>query len=209
LLRGLQLAYFYSIQIEYSRNTPKPPEMTVSKADEMQVGVQDEVLQTPVMPVTAEALTSLYKLIKQDSSALDKQSKQRMKKFPNAAHMFCANRALLKDECRFMLEINNEAKGCRLTQSEVAGKAKVMSYEDIVEAREKRATKKIKVKGKRGRKWKTAMLEEDDNEVEVEPEPKVARIETPESDVTLVTRNPQPEPEVVQMTWRAPIAQMI
>src|SRR3989440_904078 len=53
------------------RATPKPPaQLTVAKADEMKVAscLQDEVLQTPVTPVSAEALTSLHNLIKQDCS---------------------------------------------------------------------------------------------------------------------------------------------
>ena len=49
-----------------------------------------------------------------------------------------------------------------------------MSYKDIKEARAKRATKEvIKGKGKRGRKRESATLEAD--ELETEPEPKVAR----------------------------------
>ena len=41
-----------------------PPQSTVPKAAEMEVGscLQDEVLQTPVTPVSAEALTSLHNL---------------------------------------------------------------------------------------------------------------------------------------------------
>ena len=51
------------------KDTPKPPaELTVPKADEVvRFCPQDEVLQTPV---TAEALTSLYNLIKQDAVCL-------------------------------------------------------------------------------------------------------------------------------------------
>ncbi|KAF4626224.1 hypothetical protein G7Y89_g11935 [Cudoniella acicularis] len=69
-------------------------------------------------------------------------------------------------------------------------KAKVMSYEDIEEARAKRAAKEvIKGKGKRGRKRKSAALEAD--EPELEPGPEVARmIEAAEP-------------------WRAPVVRMI
>jgi hypothetical protein len=50
--------------------------------------------------------------------------------------------------------MNNEAKVRRTTKSVVLGKAKVMSYEDIEEARAKRAAKEEATagKGKRGRK---------------------------------------------------------
>jgi hypothetical protein len=59
-----------------------------------------------------------------------------------------------------LITINNEAKVRRSTKSVILGKAKVMSYEDLREAREKRDAKdKAKAtagKGKRGRKPKSA-----------------------------------------------------
>lgn len=59
--------------------------------------------------------------------------------------------------------MNNEAKVRRSTKSVVVGKAKVMSYEDIEEARAKRAAKEEATagKGKRGRKRKSPALEVD------------------------------------------------
>ncbi len=85
--------------------------------------------------------------------------------------------------------MNNEAKVRRSTKSVILGKAKVMSYEDIEEARAKRAAKEvINGKGNRGRKRKSAALEAGKPEPELEPE--VARmVEAPEP-------------------WRAPVAQM-
>jgi hypothetical protein len=66
--------------------------------------------------------------------------------------------------------VNNEAKVRRSTKSLVLGKAKVMSYEDLEEARAKRAAKdaaKAKGKGKRGRRRKSAAPEAE--EVELRP----------------------------------------
>jgi hypothetical protein len=82
-----------------------------------------------------------------------------------------------RDQNQLLTRINDEAKVRRSTKLVVLGKAKVMSYEDIEEARAKRAAKEvIKGKGKRGQKRKSAALEADD----LEPEPEVARmIETP------------------------------
>ena len=143
------------------RDIQKPPaELTVPKADEVKVEScpQDEVLQTPV---TAEALTSLHSLIEQDTHALDETSKQRLQrrlqKFANAAQISFAERALLADENRLLFKQNNEAKVRRSTKSTVVGKAKVMSYEDIEDARAKRAAKEEATagKGKRGRKRKS------------------------------------------------------
>ncbi|CAG8980068.1 hypothetical protein HYALB_00013393 [Hymenoscyphus albidus] len=71
--------------------------------------------------------------------------------------------------------INNEAKVRRSTKSLVLGRAKVISYEDLKEARAKRAKKdatkeakknKGKAKGKRGWKCKNATPEADEVEVD-------------------------------------------
>jgi hypothetical protein len=146
------------------RDIQKPlAELTVPKADEMKAGScpQGEVLQTPV---TAEALTSLRSLIEQDAHALDETSKQRLQKLANAAQVSFAECALLLDDNRLLFQQNNEAKCRQSTKSTIVGKARVISYEDIVEARGKRAEKEAaKVaakeaaagKGKLGRKRKS------------------------------------------------------
>jgi hypothetical protein len=62
-----------------------------------------------------------------------------------------------------LIKINKEAKVRQLTRSIVLGKAKVISYKDLEEARAKRTTKKKttlgKVKGKRGQKGRSPALE--------------------------------------------------
>jgi len=145
---------------------------------------------TPVTPVSAEALTSLYR-IKQDTYTLNETSIQRLQRYiqklANAAQISFAERALLYGQNQFLTRMNSEAKVRQSTKSVILGKAKVMSYKDIGEARAKRAAKEIiKGKGKYGRKRKSAALEE--------PEP-------------------EPDPEVAWMIealepWRAPVARM-
>ncbi|KAF2190317.1 hypothetical protein K469DRAFT_760038, partial [Zopfia rhizophila CBS 207.26] len=131
-----------------------PAELTVPKADE--VNLQDEVLQTPV---TAEALTSLHGLIEQDTHGLDERSKQRLRKFANAAQISFAERTLLADENRLLFKQNNEANVRRSTKSMIVGKAKVMSYEDIKGERANRAAKEAAaVSKKRGRKLRGSTL---------------------------------------------------
>jgi hypothetical protein len=160
------------------RATPKPPaQSTVPRADEIKVGSceQDEIPQTPVTPVLAEALASLYNIIKQDALTLNETSIPRLQrhiqKLANAAQMSFAQRALLNDQNQLLTRMNNEAKVRRSTKSVVLGKAKVMSFEDIEVARATRAAKEvIKGKGKRGRKRKSAALEVDEPEPEAEPE---------------------------------------
>jgi hypothetical protein len=178
-------------------NTPKPPtELTVPKADEVKVGScpQDEVLQTPVTPVSAEALMSLQKLIKQDAHALDETSKQNLQrhvqKLANAAQTSFAEHAIQRDQIRFLTRVNNKAKVRRSTKPVVLGKAKVMSYEDLEEARAKCAAKEeakaTASKGKRGRKRKSL------------PEPASA----PESEVKVARMSEASEPA------KAPVARM-
>ncbi|KFZ25298.1 hypothetical protein V502_00222 [Pseudogymnoascus sp. VKM F-4520 (FW-2644)] len=140
------------------RTIQKPlAQLTIPQAGDMKVGLQDEVLKTPVTPVSAEALTSLHNLIKQDAYTLNETSTQRqqrrVQKLANAAQISFAENALLRDQNQILTIISNEVKVRRSTRSIVLGKAKVMSYEDIEEARAKRAAKEIiKGKGKRGRK---------------------------------------------------------
>jgi len=137
-------------------------------------GHQGEIVQTPATPatpVTSEALASLQNVIKQDVHTLDETSKQRLQrhlqKFANAAQISFAQRTLQQDQIRFLVKMNKEAKIRRSTKSVVLGKAKVMSYEDLEEARAKRAAKDAAKaakevakeeatagKGKRGRKRK-------------------------------------------------------
>ena len=162
------------------RATLKPPaQSTVPKTDEIKMYScpQDEVLQTPVTSVSAEALTSLHHLIKQDAHTLNETSIQRLQrhvqKLANAAYISFAERALLRDQNQFLTRMNNEAKVRRSTKSIILGRVKVMSYEDIEEAPAKRAAKEVITgKGKHGRKRKSAAPEAG----APEPEAKVARM---------------------------------
>lgn len=114
--------------------------LTVPTADKLKLGLypQDEVLQTPV---TAEALGSLCSLLKQVTHTLDEETKQRIEKLAKAAQVSFAECALFLDENELLFQQNNEARRRRLAKSTIAGKAKVMSYENIEEAQRKRAAK--------------------------------------------------------------------
>jgi hypothetical protein len=190
---------------------------------------QDEVPQTPVTPVSAEGLVSLHNLIKQDVHTLNEASIQRIErhvqKLAHTAQVSFAERAflraegaLLENRNQMLTKLNNEAKVRRSTRSVVLGKAKIMSYEDIEEARKKRAAKDAKKgKGKRGRKCKSAALEADEleadeEEPEPEPEPEVARAakeatkgkgkrgrKRKSASLEADELDPEPEQEVAQM----------
>lgn len=121
-----------------------------------------EALQTPVTPVSSEALSSLLTLIREDLH--NERSKQRhqklVQKLANAAQTSFAQQALDQEHIKFLSKMNNEARSRRKTKSEILGKgkARVMRYEDIEVARAKRAEQKAateaKDKQKRGRKPK-------------------------------------------------------
>ena len=224
------------------RSMPNPAEPAISRAAEAKVGPcqQDvEPQTTPVTPVSAEGFMSLQNIIiKQVAHALDDTSKQKLErnvqKFTKAGQMFLAKGALQDDKIQFLTTINNEAKVRRSTKSLVLGKAKVMSYEDLEEARakraEKEAAKEAKGKGKRGQKCKSATAEEDEatigkakrgrkrksaimSEADAsEPKTKVVRMsEAPAPAIAPVVQTsgtPVAEDEIVPELWRAPVARM-
>ena len=106
---------------------------------------------------------------------------------------------LQEDRIQLLTTINNEAKVRRSTKSLVLGKAKVMSYEDLEEARAKRVAKgavkeakeakEANGKGQRGRKRKSGTPEAEEITID-----KVKRGRKRKSAV-LETEAEEPEPE--------------
>jgi hypothetical protein len=188
------------------KNMHKPPAgLTILPQASVGSHEQNEVLKTPVTPVTTEALASLHNLIKQDTCAYEQTHKQRLQrhvqKLASAAQISFAERALLQRQNRFLTQMNKEAKVRRSTKSELLGKAKVMNYEDLQEARAKRAAKEKAAQNKavRGRKRKTSAQEG-------APEPK-----TNEAGLSEATpaRTPTAQIRKTPVPWKAPVAQMI
>lgn len=145
---------------------------------------------TPVTPVTAEAFASLRDLIiHQDAHALDDADKQKLKrhmqKFTKGAQTLVVGGTLKQDQIRSLRKANDEAQPRRSTKSIVLSKAKVMSFEDLVEARTKRAEKEAnkiaKKKRVRGRKRKSGEPEASGPEETVEAVPTDEAVETARS----------------------------
>jgi hypothetical protein len=111
-----------------------------------------------------------------------------------------------------LITIANESKVCRSIKSIVVGKAKVMSFEDIVKARTDRAAKDImKGKGKRGRKRKA--LEAGEQELEPDVAHAAKQVKNgrgkrsrKRNSAVPQAHEPEPEPELARMT--APVAWM-
>jgi hypothetical protein len=185
------------------RKLPKlTADVAVSNAHEVAMSCsQDEVPQTPTTPVTAEGLISLHNIIKQDAHVQDAKGKQRLqklvKKLASAAQISFAERALLQDQNRFLFKVNNDTKIRRSTRSVVLGRAKVMSFGELEEARSKRATKDKATADtkKRGRKRRGPAMEVD--VATLVPE----TIEMRAGDVLEPTQRPA-------SPWRAPVARM-
>jgi hypothetical protein len=117
-------------------------------------------------------------IIEKDAYALDEKSKQSLQrhlKFSKAAQLSFAKGALQQNHIQLLLKVNDKAKVRRSTKSLVLGTAKVMGYEELQDARAKRAeteaAKATIAKEKRGRKRKMASTEAD----AIEPKRKVAR----------------------------------
>jgi hypothetical protein len=96
--------------------------------------IDTEALRTLV---TLEALTALYSQIDCDTPLLDAPNRYRLRKLANAASKCFAKRALLLDENRLLFKQNNESNCCKLVRSTKVGEAKVISYDDIVDAQAK------------------------------------------------------------------------
>lgn len=101
-------------------------------------------LQTPV---TSEALTSLRNRIEQDIHLLDSPGQLRFQKLTNTAEKAFAERALLFNKNRLLFKQNNESISRLSTRSTVVGKAKIMSYDNIVKTQRKRDVKEADVAG--------------------------------------------------------------
>ncbi|PIA99514.1 hypothetical protein CB0940_02607 [Cercospora beticola] len=100
----------------------------------------DQTLRTPT------TVTSFHNVRRQLESKLDRQDEQSrayLRKITNAAEKVYADRALLFDENRLLFEQNNEKSMRGSTRATIVGRAKVMSYDDIVEAQRRRSEKEL------------------------------------------------------------------
>jgi hypothetical protein len=110
-------------------------------------------LKTPETPKTFENLVSLRKnveisLTRQD--VVDTHTKLSIQKIADAAENAFAERAILLDENLLLFEQNNEKTTRTSMKATVVGTAKVLSYEDIVEAQQKRDMKDAETAAVRG-----------------------------------------------------------
>jgi len=190
------------------------------------------VPQTPVTPLTANTVVSLHNLIKQDANAVDGASRQRLQRYiqklANATQLSFAERALLEEQNRFLGEINNEAKVRRSTKATILDTRSgiIISYEDLVKAREDRARKGAEKEAKKiineakkaARATRAAKVPKGKKKRGRKRKVDASKVDTPAQKVKAVrTREVQAEQDEVELEleavippeqWRAPVAQM-
>jgi hypothetical protein len=202
------------------RSMPKPVvNLSVPRVDGVPARMfsQNEVPQTPVTPVSTEGLMSLHNLImKHDACTLDETRRRNLQrhlqKYAKAAQVSFAKGALQQNHIQLLLKVNDEAKVRRSTKPLILGRAKVMGYDELKEAREKRAeaeaAAKATGKGKRGRKRTSAAPEED----AAGRKPKAARVSAERKPAVTanvqINATPCSETSVLLESWRAPVARM-
>lgn len=171
---------------------------------------------TPVTPVSVEALMSLQNVIvTHDAQLLDQCGKHRLQnhvqKLTKAAQTFLAKNALQREQIHFLLRTNNEAKVRRSTKSLVLGKARVVSYEDLKQARVERVKKDnaraSRKKEVRGRQCKSNAPEADSPQSDTKAAP-ISDAPEPASAPMIVVEPHVREEAPLSEPQRAPVAQM-
>jgi hypothetical protein len=96
---------------------------------------------TLVTPTTTEGVHSLYRLLEEKMDASGAVNDPVLQKFLHATEKAFADRSLLNDENESLVKQNDEKRVRQNTKVKVIdqGSAKIMSYEDVVEAVQKRA----------------------------------------------------------------------
>ena len=108
-------------------------------------------------PKTAESLMSLRRQIEEgitQGREINSHCKIYIQKLANAAENAFADQAILLDENLLLFEQNNEKATYKSIKATVVGSARVMSYEDIVEAQKQCNLKEAAAEVTQGRRSK-------------------------------------------------------
>jgi len=112
-------------------------EEIVQHTADIPTDLSSDVLQTPV---TREGFTCLRTRTEQGPAFASPTNRQ-FQKLANATEKLFADRAILLDENTLLFQQNNEKTTRQSVPSTVTGNAKIMTYDDILRAEEKRAAK--------------------------------------------------------------------
>jgi hypothetical protein len=89
-------------------------------------------------PTTTVSLNALCHEVEKDVSALNKNSKFHVQRLVNAAKQAVAEQPLLRDDINTSRRQNDEKKKRQSTKRLKPGKGMVMTYKELVKAREQR-----------------------------------------------------------------------
>ena len=106
-------------------------------------------------PTTTVSLNALCYEVGKDVSALNENSKFHVQKVVNAAKQAFAEQPLLRDDISALRKQNDEKKKRQSTKQVKLGKGIVMTYKELVEARERRNEKEMAKAQRAARKGKT------------------------------------------------------
>lgn len=136
----------------FLRDIQKPLAEDVPTSDTL-LAVANDLPDTPVSP---RKLALLRSEVEMDAHQMNEGCRLRLQKILNATERAFAERSLLLQQNHDLYEQNNEKKSRQRTKSTVAGKAKVMTFEDIAVAKRKREEKEAAREAKRRNKWAEA-----------------------------------------------------
>ncbi|KAF1818521.1 DDE-domain-containing protein [Dissoconium aciculare CBS 342.82] len=198
------------------RDLPKPVvtalDLSAEPATEPVLSPTCTVPVTPVTPVAAESVTALQNMIiSYDARALDGASKDRLErhvaKLAKATQKSFAHCSMQRHRIGLLLKTNAEAKPRKEGKSIVLGRARIMSYDDLMEARKTRIEKDLERERKKGckrgrRRGNTKVVAAES--VVVDPllcdeATAASHIQGGNSQGGAIARSP---------SWRAPVAQM-
>ena len=100
--------------------------------------------QPLLTPTTSESFVAIRKKFECSMEWLNEESRLQFQKIANAAEKAFADRAILFDENSTLFKQNNEKCIRESSKRNVVGKAKVMSENDIIEAKKKRDEKEAR-----------------------------------------------------------------
>jgi hypothetical protein len=127
------------------KDIPKPDQPAVPVTLDAEVEPDNITqLEQPETPTTSEGLAALRKKIDRilaRGGKLDRSSILQIQSLGNAAENVFADRAILLDENLLLFEQNNKRNTRKSIIATAVGSAKVMSYEDIIEAQKQRDMK--------------------------------------------------------------------
>lgn len=96
----------------------------------------------PKTPTSANGLNVMRHKLNETIGAIgDHESRTHIQKVVNAAEQSVTSCALLQEENRILVVQNHEKKVCRSTKAAKVRTTKIMSYDDIVQAKAKRDEK--------------------------------------------------------------------